>query len=153
MVRKRTLVGSLCGAGALLLVITALPAAAGAPDPAGDDSDEGPPPGCSMDPATGVVDCPPGGIQQGPVGQGDPPPSDGSVGGSGSSSGGNAGAAPARDTSASGAESPARGVSGGGVRRVTLARTGFDAWILAAVGAVCAAGGLGLLVAQRRRLG
>jgi len=36
------------------------------------------------------------------------------------------------------------------VRNVTLARTGFDAWVLALVGGVAIAGGLGLLVAQRR---
>ena len=39
---------------------------------------------------------------------------------------------------------------GGGVQAVTLARTGFDAWVLALIGGVSAAGGLGLLAAQRR---
>ena len=39
---------------------------------------------------------------------------------------------------------------GGGVGGVTLARTGSDAWILALVGGVALAGGLGLLAAQRR---
>jgi hypothetical protein len=45
------------------------------------------------------------------------------------------------------------GVGGGGVGGVTsvaLARTGFDAWILAALGGLALAGGLGLLAAQRR---
>ena len=42
------------------------------------------------------------------------------------------------------------GVGGGGVGGVTLARTGSDAWILALVGGVALAGGLGLLAAQRR---
>jgi hypothetical protein len=40
------------------------------------------------------------------------------------------------------------GVSG--VSGVTLARTGFDAWILALAGGVALAGGLGLLMAGRR---
>jgi len=39
---------------------------------------------------------------------------------------------------------------GGGVESVTLARTGFDAWVLALVGGLALAGGLALLVAQRR---
>ena len=39
---------------------------------------------------------------------------------------------------------------GGGVEGVTLAQTGFDAWVLALVGGLALAGGLGLLVAQRR---
>ena len=39
---------------------------------------------------------------------------------------------------------------GGGVQSVSLARTGFDAWILALLGGLSAAGGLGLLAAQRR---
>jgi LPXTG-motif cell wall-anchored protein len=38
---------------------------------------------------------------------------------------------------------------GGGVGGVTLARTGSDVWILALVGGVALAGGLGLLAAQR----
>ena len=44
------------------------------------------------------------------------------------------------------------GVGGGhgGVGGVTLARTGFDAWILALIGGAALAGGLGLLAAQRR---
>ena len=42
------------------------------------------------------------------------------------------------------------GVGGGGVQSVTLARTGFDAWVLALLGGVSLAGGLGLLAAQRR---
>jgi LPXTG-motif cell wall-anchored protein len=42
------------------------------------------------------------------------------------------------------------GGHGGGVGGVTLAATGADAWILALVGGVALAGGLGLLVAQRR---
>jgi hypothetical protein len=43
------------------------------------------------------------------------------------------------------------GVSGvGGVSGVTLARTGFDAWILALVGGAALASGLGLLALQRR---
>ena len=37
-----------------------------------------------------------------------------------------------------------------GVESVTLARTGFDAWVLALVGGVAIAGGIGLLAAQRR---
>ena len=41
------------------------------------------------------------------------------------------------------------GVSGG-VGGVSLARTGFDAWILALVGGASLAGGLGLLALQRR---
>jgi hypothetical protein len=39
---------------------------------------------------------------------------------------------------------------GGGVNSVTLARTGFDAWVLALIGGLSLAGGLGLLAAQRR---
>jgi hypothetical protein len=42
------------------------------------------------------------------------------------------------------------GVGGGGVGGVTLARTGFDAWLLAVIGGLSLAGGLGLLAAQRR---
>ena len=42
------------------------------------------------------------------------------------------------------------GVGGGGVQSVTLARTGFDAWVLALIGGAALAGGLGLLAAQRR---
>jgi|SRR5829696_1777544 len=47
------------------------------------------------------------------------------------------------------------GVGGGGnVGGVTLARTGFDAWVLALIGGAALAGGLGLLAFQRRgRLG
>ncbi len=41
-------------------------------------------------------------------------------------------------------------VVSGGVGGVTLARTGFDAWILALIGGVLIAGGVGLLEAQRR---
>ena len=37
-----------------------------------------------------------------------------------------------------------------GVRSVTLARTGFDAWILALVGGIALAGGIGMLAARRR---
>ena len=44
-----------------------------------------------------------------------------------------------------GGVSSAGGVGGG------LARTGSDAWVLALIGGVALAGGLGLLVAQRRR--
>ena len=45
----------------------------------------------------------------------------------------------------------ATGVSGvGGVQGVTLARTGFDARVLALIGGVAVAGGLGLLAAGRR---
>src|SRR5215218_2279194 len=40
------------------------------------------------------------------------------------------------------------GVGGGGVGGVTLARTGFDAWVLALAGGAALAGGLGLLAAQ-----
>jgi hypothetical protein len=36
------------------------------------------------------------------------------------------------------------------VHNVGLARTGFDAWVLALVGGLAVAGGLGLLAAQRR---
>lgn len=43
-----------------------------------------------------------------------------------------------------------RGGVGGGVGSVTLARTGFDAWLLALLGGISITGGLGLLVAQRR---
>ena len=39
---------------------------------------------------------------------------------------------------------------GGGVQSVSLARTGFDAWVLALLGGLSLAGGLGLLAAQRR---
>ena len=39
---------------------------------------------------------------------------------------------------------------GGGVQSVSLARTGFDAWVLALLGGLSVAGGLGLLAAQRR---
>ena len=41
-------------------------------------------------------------------------------------------------------------VSGGGVGGVTLARTGFDAWILALVGGAALAGGVGMLALRRR---
>ena len=37
-----------------------------------------------------------------------------------------------------------------GVQSVRLARTGFDAWLLALVGGISLAGGLGLIAAQRR---
>ncbi len=40
--------------------------------------------------------------------------------------------------------------SGVGVQSVGLARTGFDAWVLALIGGLSVAGGLGLLAAQRR---
>ncbi len=39
---------------------------------------------------------------------------------------------------------------GGGSESVTLAQTGFDAWVLALLGGLSLAGGLGLLAAQRR---
>ncbi len=39
---------------------------------------------------------------------------------------------------------------GGGVGGVTLARTGFDAWILALVGGAALAGGVGMLALRRR---
>ena len=42
------------------------------------------------------------------------------------------------------------GGTGGGVDSVTLAQTGFDAWVLALIGGLSLAGGLSLLVAQRR---
>jgi len=42
------------------------------------------------------------------------------------------------------------GVGGGGVSGVTLARTGFEAWVVALLGGAALAGGLGLLAAQRR---
>jgi hypothetical protein len=42
------------------------------------------------------------------------------------------------------------GGGGGGVGGVTLARTGFDSWILAVLGGLSLAGGIGLLAAQRR---
>ena len=42
------------------------------------------------------------------------------------------------------------GVGGGHVSSVHLARTGFDAWVLALLGGVAVAGGIGLLAAQRR---
>ena len=42
------------------------------------------------------------------------------------------------------------GGHGGGVGGVSLARTGFDAWILALIGGATIAGGIGLLAAQRR---
>ena len=41
-----------------------------------------------------------------------------------------------------------RGDFGAAMR--ALARTGFDAWVLALIGGVSVAGGLGLLAAQRR---
>jgi len=41
-------------------------------------------------------------------------------------------------------------VGGGSVQSVNLARTGFDAWVLALIGGISLAGGLGLLAAQRR---
>jgi LPXTG-motif cell wall-anchored protein len=45
-----------------------------------------------------------------------------------------------------------RGTSGvsSGVSGVSLARTGFDAWILVVIGGVALAGGLGILTVQRR---
>ena len=39
---------------------------------------------------------------------------------------------------------------GGGSESVTLARTGFDAWVLALLGGLSLAGGIGLLATQRR---
>ena len=42
------------------------------------------------------------------------------------------------------------GAIGGGSESVTLAQTGFDAWVLALLGGLSLAGGLGLLAAQRR---
>jgi hypothetical protein len=39
---------------------------------------------------------------------------------------------------------------GGGVQSVTLARTGFEAWVLALLGGLSLAGGIGILAAQRR---
>ena len=42
------------------------------------------------------------------------------------------------------------GTGGGSVESVTLAQTGFDAWVLALIGGLSLAGGLGLLAAQRR---
>jgi hypothetical protein len=42
------------------------------------------------------------------------------------------------------------GGGGGGVGGVTLARTGADAWILALIGGLAVAGGVGILAAQRR---
>jgi LPXTG-motif cell wall-anchored protein len=44
------------------------------------------------------------------------------------------------------------GVGGGNVGTVGLARTGFEAWIVALVGAGAMAGGLGLIAARRRGL-
>src|ERR687894_1340557 len=38
---------------------------------------------------------------------------------------------------------------GGGVQSVTLARTGFEAWVLALLGGLSLAGGVGLLAPQR----
>ena len=48
-----------------------------------------------------------------------------------------------------GAAAPARRAQF--VRSVPLARTGFDAWILVALGGASLAGGVALLTAQRRR--
>jgi hypothetical protein len=46
---------------------------------------------------------------------------------------------------------PSAGVStGGGVSTVSLAHTGFDAWIVALIGVAALTGGIGLLAAQRR---
>ena len=42
------------------------------------------------------------------------------------------------------------GVDNNGVHSVNLARTGFDAWVLALIGGLTLAGGIGLLTAQRR---
>jgi len=42
------------------------------------------------------------------------------------------------------------GTGGGSVESVTLARTGFDAWLLALFGALSLAGGISLLAVQRR---
>jgi LPXTG-motif cell wall-anchored protein len=42
------------------------------------------------------------------------------------------------------------GVVNSGVSGVSLARTGFDAWILVVIGGVALAGGLGILTVQRR---
>ncbi len=53
-------------------------------------------------------------------------------------------------TGVGGGEGEGGGVGGGGVGGVTLARTGFDAWMLAVIGGLSLAGGLGLLAAQRR---
>ena len=50
----------------------------------------------------------------------------------------------------SGVTGTSGGVGGGSVQSVSLARTGFDAWVLALLGGVSVAGGLGLLAAQRR---
>jgi LPXTG-motif cell wall-anchored protein len=53
------------------------------------------------------------------------------------------------DDDVSGGDDDHDGV-GGGSESVELAETGFDAWILALVGGLALAGGLGILVAQRR---
>lgn len=50
---------------------------------------------------------------------------------------------------AGGGAAPARRVQF--VRSVPLARTGFDAWILVALGGASLAGGVALMTAQRRR--
>ena len=50
----------------------------------------------------------------------------------------------------SGVTGTSGGVGGGSVQSVSLARTGFDALVLALLGGVSVAGGLGLLAAQRR---
>ena len=42
------------------------------------------------------------------------------------------------------------GGGGGGVGGVTLARTGFEAWILALIGGAALAGGVGMLALRRR---
>ena len=44
----------------------------------------------------------------------------------------------------------ASAVSAAVASRVSLARTGFDAWALALLGGLSVAGGIGLLAAQRR---
>jgi len=41
---------------------------------------------------------------------------------------------------------------GGGVSGVSLARTGFDAWVLAVIGGFALAGGLGMLAVRRRQV-
>jgi hypothetical protein len=71
-------------------------------------------------------------------------------GGSGDGSGGSGSGGSGDGSGGGGVTSSGGGTGGGSVESVTLALTGFDAWVLALLGGLSLAGGLGLLVAQRR---
>ena len=70
--------------------------------------------------------------------------------GNGSGNGSNSNGVSGTTTGSNGVTGSSGGVGGGSVQSVSLARTGFDAWVLALLGGVSLAGGLGLLAVQRR---